>query len=114
MSYPIEIESEAQWGMYSQKPGISVIDLYATWCKSCIENMPEYEKLCTIYKDVSFCKLDIDNDELEDIISLPEINVKTIPMFLFIVDGEIEDRYMGTDMTCVRRIIDKITNTFSN
>lgn len=106
----VEIDNEMQWGMYSEKPGLVVVDMYADWCKSCLDIMPRYEKLPSIYPEVTFCKLDIDNDELEEIISLPEIDVKTIPMFVFFQDGELVDRYMGTDYTVLTQKVEQLSS----
>ena len=104
-----EIVSEAQWGMYSQKPGVVVIDFFADWCKSCLEILPDYEKTSNEFTDVTFCKLDIDNDELDDIIE--EQSIKTIPMFIILKDGDIMEQYIGRDINVLLQKLNTVVST---
>ncbi|MES2003262.1 MAG: TlpA disulfide reductase family protein [Bacteroidota bacterium] len=50
----------------SQKGKLIYIDIWATWCGPCLEEMPAYEKLKASYKDnpnISFISLSIDDDK---------------------------------------------------
>ncbi|WP_233783224.1 TlpA family protein disulfide reductase [Flavivirga eckloniae] len=40
-----------------------VIDIWASWCKDCIEGMPKLKALQTEYKDVSYVFLSMDRGE---------------------------------------------------
>jgi len=49
---------------YLQKGQLSVINLWASWCKPCVEEMPVFEKLKADFPNYKFAMLSIDkNDE---------------------------------------------------
>ena len=58
-----------------------VIDFWATWCKPCMQLMPELEKMAERYKDqVVFMKIDVDKEK--ELCAV--FNVKLIPMLLLV------------------------------
>ncbi len=55
-----------------------VFDFYATWCTPCKLASPEIEQLSKEYKNVKFCKINVDDNDLVndyDIEYLPTIMV---------------------------------------
>lgn len=48
---------------YLSKPGLTVVNIWATWCKPCIEEMPLLDKIKSENEDVNFVFLSIDEDE---------------------------------------------------
>ena len=67
----------------SDKP--VVVDFWATWCGPCMMLSPIMEELDGEMPDVKFCKLNVD-DERDLAI---EYGVQSIPMLLFVKNGEI-------------------------
>ncbi|AZI39218.1 TlpA family protein disulfide reductase [Epilithonimonas vandammei] len=48
---------------YLRSDGVSVINLWASWCKPCVEEMPIFENLKKEFPDCKFAMLSIDKDE---------------------------------------------------
>jgi len=68
-----------------------VIDLYADWCGPCRMLAPTLEELEREYKEVKFCKVNVDNDP--DIARL--FKVESIPMLAFVKDNTFVDVSVG-------------------
>lgn len=79
------------------------VDVYATWCKPCINIAEDYVTLAGKYSDDSLkvCKINID-DLGDDYVH--ELNIKSVPTFLFYVDGEElkEYRILGANLSDVQ------------
>ena len=73
----------------SDKP--VVVDFWATWCGPCMMLSPIMEELDGEKPDVKFCKLNVD-DERDLAI---EYGVQSIPMLLFVKNGEIAGTSIG-------------------
>jgi len=73
--------------------GISLVDLWAPWCKPCQVIAPIIDKLSSDYKDseIKFGKLNA--DEHSDIVR--ELGVRNIPTILIYKNGEIVDKTVG-------------------
>jgi thioredoxin 1 len=72
---------------------LAVIDFWAEWCGPCRLVGPIIEELSTEYADKAVIgKVDVDNN--------PEVSMKygirSIPTILFLKDGEIVDKHVGT------------------
>ena len=72
--------------------GVTVVDFGAEWCGPCRIIAPIIEQLATEYGDSALIgKLDVDDN--------PEIStkygVRSIPMILFLRNGEIVDKHVG-------------------
>ena len=71
--------------------GLVVIDLYADWCGPCKMLAPTLEELAEEYKDVKFCKINVDNDrELA-----MQFGVESIPFVAFVKDNTFLDMSVG-------------------
>lgn len=71
--------------------GLSVIDFYAEWCGPCKTMHPIYNSISEKYKDkVNFYKCDVDTTYVSQ-----DYNVKNIPCFIFMKNGEIVNRVAG-------------------
>lgn len=73
-----EISSEAFQGK------VVVIDFWATWCKPCITEIPEYNKLYEKFKDKNFAFLGIamDSGDAEDVKNFAKIHNIKYPIYL--------------------------------
>lgn len=104
---------------YLDKSGVVVVNVWATWCKPCLSEMPLFEKLIAENNDVKFVFISIDEDEqkLKEYLSENKINditfanknyIKSIRSFLgsggvlevipetFIIkNGKVVDKSVG-------------------
>ncbi len=89
------------------EPGrIYVVDLWATWCKPCLESMPALHKLETQYKNqVTFVALSIWDPEKSRVVEFVEKHGERMPSLIatdFIPSGKefneglLATRYLGT------------------
>ena len=71
--------------------GLVVIDLWAEWCAPCRMLATILDELETEYKDVKFCKINIDNEpELAK-----DFKVQSIPTIAFVMDNTYIDLSVG-------------------
>jgi thioredoxin 1 len=73
--------------------GVAVVDFWAEWCGPCRLVSPIIEELSTEYGDkAQIGKLNVDHN--------PEVSmqfgVRSIPTILFIKDGKVIDKHVGT------------------
>jgi len=73
--------------------GVSVVDFWAEWCGPCRLIGPIVDELATEYDGkATIGKVNVDHN--------PEISMKygvrSIPTILFIKDGEVVDKHVGT------------------
>jgi len=72
--------------------GVSVVDFWAVWCGPCKMISPIIEELATQFPQVKVGKLDVDSNPDTSI----EFGIRSIPTVLFMKDGEVIDRHVGT------------------
>lgn len=71
---------------------LEVLDFSAEWCGPCKKLSPIIEELALEYNDVAIKKIDVDaNRDLAQ-----EHNIRSIPTILFIKDGEILHKHVGS------------------
>lgn len=75
------------------KGGVAVVDFWAEWCGPCRLIGPIVDELATEYDGkATIGKVNVDHN--------PEISMKygvrSIPTILFIKDGEVVDKHVGT------------------
>lgn len=91
---------------YLNQENLVIVNLWATWCKPCLEEMPLFTKIATENKDVKLVFLSIDKDsaELQSYLSQHKINditfenrnyIKAIRNFL---DGKEKNNLIYTDI----------------
>lgn len=61
---------------YLNEEEISVINLWASWCKPCLEEMPTFEKLKNNFPNIHFATLSIDKDKNKLVKSIEKNHIK--------------------------------------
>jgi len=71
--------------------GLTLTDLWATWCGPCRMQSPVIEKVAELETGVKFTKLDVDKNQK----TAQELGVRAIPTLLIKKDGEVVERLTG-------------------
>ncbi|KDQ15719.1 hypothetical protein BOTBODRAFT_54595 [Botryobasidium botryosum FD-172 SS1] len=117
MSTITHLTSSAQLSqiLSSAKDKLTVIDFHATWyaimlCGPCHAIAPKFESLSKEYKQVVFCKCDVD--------ACSEVartySVSAMPTFIFLKDGVKVDQVRGADPRALENTIKKHAGTGSS
>jgi len=70
---------------------LTVVDFWADWCYPCRILSPIIDSLSKEYKDVTFGKLNVD----ENRVTVSTYGIMSIPTLLFFKDGELVDQTVG-------------------
>ena len=88
-----------------QADKLVVVDFWATWCGPCMMLSPVMEELDGEMTDVKFCKVNVDDER--DLAM--EYGVQSIPMLLFVKNGEIAGTSIGyADKETIRARIEAV------
>ena len=88
-----------------QADKLAVVDFWATWCGPCMMLSPVMEELDGEMTDVKFCKVNVDDER--DLAM--EYGVQSIPMLLFVKNGEIAGTSIGyADKETIRARIEAV------
>lgn len=68
-----------------------VIKFGAEWCGPCRAYAPVFDKIASEREDWTFEKIDVDKDPVMS----EKYSVRSIPLTVFEVDGEIVDTHVG-------------------
>lgn len=74
------------------KNGTVIVDFWATWCGPCKMFGPVFENTSKKFKNVKFCKLNVDSDK-ENICK--DLGVMSIPTIILFKDGIEIKRNVG-------------------
>ena len=87
-----------------------IIDFFATWCGPCKKIAPEYLKLSEEYKEIEFCKCDVDeSSELSE-----AFNVNALPTFIFLLNGKVINTVEGSDINELKKSTNELNNLTVN
>ena len=87
----IEEISENKFNLCVKEKGKAVVDFFAEWCMPCLMMAPIFEEVSEKFKNVKFCKVNI--DENESLAS--KFKVMSIPTIVIFKDGKEAARITG-------------------
>ena len=83
--------------------GIVLIDFFATWCGPCKHVAPKFEELSKLYPHVTFLKVDVD----ESVELTEKFNVRAMPTFVFLHNGEVVKTIEGADLKAIGTMLEQ-------
>lgn len=92
----------------TEKKGHVLVDLYAGWCRPCKVMMPFIEHAAELLPEVSFCRINIDEqEELAESFHIPGV-----PCYVLFHDGEEKGRIIGyrnqdTFLAAIKKLLAK-------
>lgn len=101
-----EITDHSEFMDLIQKNDFVVVDFFAKWCGPCKKIAPQFEYLSLQekYKNVVFCKVDV--DEVNEVADL--CDVSSLPTIVAFDKGGIFDSVIGIDMEKINKLIDDL------
>lgn len=85
------IDSQEFEKILQDKDGAYLVDFWATWCGPCKMLAPVFESVSEKFSDVSFCKIDVD----ENMEAAQAVRVAAVPTLIFVRHGEIVAKTAG-------------------
>lgn len=83
--------------------GLTLVDFWATWCGPCRMVAPIVEELAAEMPDVTFAKIDVDENPDAAI----GLKIASIPTLMLFKDGKLVDRLIGArPKQDIQRMID--------
>jgi thioredoxin 1 len=81
----------ASYDEFIKRNGLIVFHLHADWCAPCKRLLPVLEEIESLYKAVTFVKVDVDAEK-----DLPQIlGITAIPAMIFMKDQKVLERRLG-------------------
>jgi len=108
----IEIESEEQLKkvLFTKPYKLCVIDCYAVWCGPCKTlgaSLKEYvNKNASNLENVIICKLDVDNEDFSEFVSMNKI--KSLPTVLFVKGDDVLESVIGNNFSEIVKNINEL------
>ena len=98
------ITSVAEFKAVVNEDRLTVVDFFAEWCGPCKRIAPALEKLSHKHAEkVTIVKVDVDNEELEQI--CVEYKITAMPTFKFIKSGKVVATITGANEKKIEHII---------
>ena len=100
----VNIGSIEAYDKLSTTGDLVVTNYTASWCGPCQAAAPVFDKMSEDHDDVIFCKVDIDDEDLGDLVAAAQ--VRAVPTYTFTKSGEtVADNVQGADMEAIRDVL---------
>jgi thioredoxin 1 len=100
-----EIETLAEFNNIIRNNRNVVVDFFADWCGPCKMIAPYFEELSNKYKNIYFCKVNVDIDEIASV-----CDVTSLPTFLFYNNQENVDELIGANKEKLGEKLNELDN----
>lgn len=87
----IELE-ENNWKEEISKPGIIVVDFYASWCGPCKSLAKTLEELSEELESIRFVKINVEDCDSAS----EEYGIRNVPTLIIFKDGELKKKSVGS------------------
>lgn len=81
------------------------VDFFAEWCGPCKQVAPKLEAYAKQYPDVTFLKVDVDNDATSELSS--KNGISAMPTFIAFLNGEEVGKVVGANLGKMEELIKK-------
>lgn len=103
----VVVKSASQYRALLQKASLVLVDFTASWCGPCRQIAPHFAKLASLYPDVHFAKVDV--DEVQEVAAAE--NVRSMPTFKVYRYGAKAEEFSGADPGKLKALVDKYLPT---
>ena len=110
MIHQLKSVQEFQYLMSEVPYQLIVLDFTASWCGPCHRIAPYFEKLSHENPNVIFYRIDI--DEYPEIAT--QLNVSSVPNFVFICNGKVCHQFAGADTKMLNDVISQLSLKIDN
>lgn len=106
----IKVETNAELQNLVNNSKALVLDFYADWCGPCrklgdyLESIKDADK----YKDIVFCKVNVDSSEFEEVCQ--EHKVSGIPHVVFFKNSKVHKNVVGFNKSEIDSSLDSLVN----
>ncbi|XP_065878436.1 thioredoxin-like protein CXXS1 [Euphorbia lathyris] len=108
----LKVDSMETWDFYitqaSNQVCPIVVHFTAAWCIPSVAMNPFFEELASIYPDVLFLSVDV--DDVKEVAT--KMEVKAMPTFVLMKEGGQVDKLVGANPEEVRKRIDVFVQSF--
>jgi thioredoxin len=101
------VKSASQYRALLQRASLVLVDFTASWCGPCRQIAPHFAKLASLYPDVHFAKVDV--DEVQEVAAAE--NVRSMPTFKVYRYGLKVEEFSGADPGKLKALVDKYLPT---
>ena len=100
----VNVGSVEAYDKLSTTGDLVVTNYTASWCGPCQAAAPIFDKMSEDHDNVIFCKVDIDDEDLGDLVAAAQ--VRAVPTYTFTKSGEtVADNVQGADMEAIRGVL---------
>jgi thioredoxin 1 len=92
--------------LFDELSDIIIVDFYADWCGPCKKLAVSFKEWCKEFKKLSIIKVDVDNDEFDDL--KEKYEVKGIPRILIFNNGNLIKDITGNRPDDILKVLNKV------